>query len=240
MIEANRLKEYGFVASLYFIVVGFLYLWGYWSSFDVNILEYINLTDIVKVTIIPILTSFGAFFIGLIASQVFGGSNPLPPGGGRDTPTGKFLIKYESVILGIYLLIVCLLFLFGPIRKWYSLPVLIAIPLAIALQRQAFLRDLFPSNSAHMFTMYILCILPFYAYGHGLMNADDLIQGRKYKYIELSNEKLRADLNAPASKQFKVIGFMNGYMFLTPSDGKTVIAARFESLEPISLKTFQK
>ena len=66
MISSERLREYGFIASFYFVVVGVLYLWGHWYSFEVNILEYISLTDIVKVTLIPIISSFLAFASGAV------------------------------------------------------------------------------------------------------------------------------------------------------------------------------
>ena len=59
-------KKYIWLAAPYFITVGLLYLWAYWSSFGINILEYAALSDVAKVAIIPVGSAFVFVFSGFI------------------------------------------------------------------------------------------------------------------------------------------------------------------------------
>jgi hypothetical protein len=239
MINGRRLREYGFVASFYSVAVGILYLWGYWSSFDINILEYISLTDIVKVTILPILSSFSIFVVGAVTGELMSASK-LPDGGGVNTPTGQFSTRHKEGILAVYILCICLVYVFDSPHKWLVLPVLISVPISIGLRKYGFLRDLIPGDSANRTIVFLLCTLPFYAYGHGLMKARTIIDGIAYKYLELEASKLPATISDQGLKdtKLKFLGFLNNFVFLMPVGGKTIIVAKFDSIEPIALKSY--
>jgi len=45
------------------VLVCALYLFGYWSSFEINILEFVSLSDIIKLGVYPLVVSGGAAFI---------------------------------------------------------------------------------------------------------------------------------------------------------------------------------
>ncbi|MFC1562333.1 hypothetical protein ACFL4Q_04985 [candidate division KSB1 bacterium] len=79
-------KKYLWLAAPYFIAVGLLYLWAYWSSFGINILEYAALSDVVKVAIIPVGSAFFFILIGFILGE-FGFINKVsfPPRGEEKT-----------------------------------------------------------------------------------------------------------------------------------------------------------
>jgi hypothetical protein len=227
MINGEKLREYGFIASFYCFTVGFLYLWGYWSSFRVNILQYINWSDIIKLTLIPILSSFGAFVVGAIAGQVLAG-DVYPLGGGRATPLGEFLNRHRQKLATLWMVSTSLLYLYGPAQKWNVLPILIAVPFIIQLRAQEIFRDLFVNDAARTITAFLLCI-PFYAYGHGIIEADNVIQGREYKYVEMTLDGDDSDKDpATKDKKFKFLGQMNGYVFLMPFNGKTVTIGAFD------------
>jgi len=241
MISGKRIREYGFIASFYSVVVGILYLWGYWSSFEVNILEYISLTDIVKVAIFPILSSFIIFALGAIAGELML-AGKFPDGGGVNTPTGRFLNKYKDWLLALYILCTYLIFLFGQTQKWLILPLLISIPISTWLRNRGFLQDLIPNGSANRTIGLLVCALPFYAFGHGIMNAHAIIDGATYQYVDLDMKKLSFIVSDPEFKdnKLKFIGVLNNLIFLMPTGGKTIIIAKFDSLEPIALKTYSR
>ncbi len=71
----EKVSTYLYFSSLYFVTVGVLYLWGYWTTFEVNILEYLSLADIVKSTAYPIASTFIFFVIGVIGI-LFTGTHP--------------------------------------------------------------------------------------------------------------------------------------------------------------------
>ena len=53
-VTKERVASYVYFGSLYFVSVGALYLWGYWSAFNINILAYLSLADVLKLTAYPI------------------------------------------------------------------------------------------------------------------------------------------------------------------------------------------
>jgi hypothetical protein len=68
--------KYAVAITPYAILVALLYLWGSWSSFGINIFNYIALTDILKLALIPPLchhvfcdSSYGRLSAGLLESQ---------------------------------------------------------------------------------------------------------------------------------------------------------------------------
>jgi hypothetical protein len=67
-----------YFATSYGFVVSMLYLFGYWSTFDINILEYIKISDVIKISIYPILTSFGITITGIIVAGFYGRISAKP------------------------------------------------------------------------------------------------------------------------------------------------------------------
>ncbi|EMB9642867.1 hypothetical protein [Enterobacter cloacae] len=47
----------GTTLTAYVFTCGSLYLWGFWLHFDLNILQFVDVTDIVKATILPMITT---------------------------------------------------------------------------------------------------------------------------------------------------------------------------------------
>jgi len=45
-------------STAYVVVVAVLYLWGYWSPFNINVLEYLSLADVVKAAAYPLASVF--------------------------------------------------------------------------------------------------------------------------------------------------------------------------------------
>ncbi len=68
VIESFVVK-YAILATPYATVVSLLYLIGYWSTFKINILNFIGLSDILKLALIPILLLF--VMTGILSLFVF-------------------------------------------------------------------------------------------------------------------------------------------------------------------------
>jgi hypothetical protein len=117
------------------------------------------------------------------------------------------------------------------------LPVLIALPIAPMLRNQGFLEDLIPNQDVNRIVVLLLCVLPFFSYGRGIMNADQILRGSEYKYAELQikHSTVGSGTNNEYEK-FKFLGFMNNFVFLMPMEGTTVIVTKFDSVDPMVLK----
>lgn len=243
MIISQSFREYGFIGSLYCVTVGFLYQWGYWSSVGINVLAYVSLTDVVSITLIPFLTSVLAFCIGALLSV--GLPNKIfPEGGGAETPVGRFLHKHSWWIGALYFQLLGLIYFFGPVEKWRVLPILLAVPFSLMLRSRGVLRDLVSHDDANRGVLLILCVLPFSAYGHGILDADTIIRGQSYQYLEVTTKKTKMALEGlsgvDTNTKLRFLGFMNNYVFLMPLETKTVIVTKFDSLDPIALQEYPK
>lgn len=60
----------GTVLTAYVLTCGSLYLWGFWLHFDLNILQFVDVTDIVKATILPMITTLCLWAIQSITNVI--------------------------------------------------------------------------------------------------------------------------------------------------------------------------
>ena len=235
----ERVSSYLYFGSLYFISVGLLYLWGYWASFDVNVLEYISLTDVLKLTAYPIASAFVFFALGAVIGELLVDRSPLTPGAGRDTPTGRFLRRAAPYIVVTYAIGTVALLLFGPVSKWNVLPILCAFPIYAVAKERGLLLSLLPHDSARSIVLFLLAVLPTWAYGHGRIQAAALLEGSDYKYLVANTvEGMTIDPNDAASR-VKYVGHAGDYEFLLLPDNVTLAIVRFDKIKGLQLRRFK-
>ncbi|RRR99057.1 hypothetical protein EIP75_23780 [Aquabacterium soli] len=230
-----------YFASLYFVTVGVLYLWGYWLPFGINILEYLSLTDVLKATAYPIatalvLTSIGAA-IGEGLSNRDALRDALPPGGGRNTTIGRFLRKIAPLLAALYAIGTGALWVYGPIEKWTALPVLIALPVYMFAKDAGLLKRLIPHDSPRSIVIYVLATLPPLAYGHGVLAAHKVQTGQSFTYVT-STVSGYAVTNDP-QKQLRLIGHVNDTIFLLDPAKTATVVVKLESGQPLVLMQYE-
>ncbi|WP_227732081.1 hypothetical protein [Yersinia proxima] len=59
----------GAIISAYLLACGSLYLWGFWLNFDLNILQFVDTTDILKATLIPVIGTVVLFLGQALLNQ---------------------------------------------------------------------------------------------------------------------------------------------------------------------------
>jgi hypothetical protein len=194
----ERVASHVYFASLYFITVGILYLWGYWAPFGINILEYLELSDILKATAYPIATAILMTTIGAaIGEWRMANRDHLTPGGGRYTIIGRFLRKFSSHLLVLYVGGAIALLLFGPVEKWRVLPILLSLPIYIFAQQTNFLAEIIPHESPR--SIVFTC---FPCYQLRLMGMERLKQTR----FELPGILHTSFLNCQVTLQVRMLG----------------------------------
>ena len=105
-------KEYLAIAFAYGVSVSALYLFGFWGVFRINVLEFIGLADLAKLSVKPLIDSLPAILLGFAIGQLFSGS--FPPGGGAGTPIGQFGRKKYGLLLFLNVVIILALVAFLP------------------------------------------------------------------------------------------------------------------------------
>lgn len=238
-VVKERVSSYLYFGSLYFISVGLLYLWGYWASFDVNILEYISLTDVLKLTAYPIASAFVSLALGAVIGEFLVDRFSLPPGAGRDTRTGRLLLRAAPYLVVAYAVGTVALLLFGPMSKWRVLPILFAIPIYAVAKERGLLLSLLSHDSARSIVLFLLAVLPTWAYGHGRIQAAAVLEGSDYKYLVANTvEGIAIDPNNTASR-VKYVGHAGDYEFLLLPDNVTLAIVRFDRTRGLQVRRFK-
>jgi hypothetical protein len=195
----------------YAIVVATLYLWGYWGSFQVNILEYISLTEIVKAAVLPIASAFAAFAFGAVLGEVL---SPNPPSVGVINSTvKKWLRRMVPAIVGVYLLGVTLYWLTGPVEKWRLLPVFFAIAVYLPLKSTGLLVLELKADGARSTALFLLAALPPFAYGSGALAAHKVLSGTKYTFVASEIPGHILATGAKPNERLRLIGRANDHFF---------------------------
>jgi hypothetical protein len=88
--------SYLYFGSLYFVTLGVLYLWGYWSSFGIDILEYISVAEVLELMAHPVAYGFAAFALGAVVGSYFPPLRRVFPAGGGRHPTTRWALSGSS------------------------------------------------------------------------------------------------------------------------------------------------
>lgn len=238
-VAKERVSTYLYFSSLYFVTVAVLYLWGYWAAFDVNILEYLSLADVLKVSAYPIASAFIFSVIGAVIGEFLIDRRKFPPGGGSGTLVGNLLRKLAPLIVVAYLFGTIALLLFGPVTKWRALPFLFAIPVYMFVKDRGFLSSLIPHDSPRSLVLFLLAVLPTWAYGHGRLQAATVLEGTDYKYVVSEIEGITVGNAADPKSRIRYIGHASDYVFLLLPDNSTLAIIRFDQAKNLQLKRFK-
>lgn len=234
----ERIASHLYFASLYFISVGVLYLWGYWAPFWINILEYLALSDIVKVTAYPIATALLMTAVGAAIGMSFGRRSDLPAGSGREAFVGILLRKYFPLLVFLYFCGTVGLLVYGPIEKWRFLPLLFAVPIYIYVKQTDFLKDVITRESPRSIVIYVLVVLLPLAYGHGRLAADKILSGQAYTYVFSGLSGYPPSSNSQT--QPRLVGHGGEHIFFFDPAKTAVVFGKLESDKFLVLKQYEK
>lgn len=235
----ERVATYIYFCSLYFATVGVLYLWGYWLPFNINILEYLDLADIIKLTAYPIATALLFTAIGASIGDVLVDRSPTANSNGVEVRFWRQVRKYWSVVVIAYISGTLLLFIFAPIWKWHILPALFAIPLCVYAIRKDILTSVISNGSPRFVVLYVISILPFLAFGRGALTADKVISGSEFTYVTSGIPGYVSDLISEPANLPRVVGRAGDRMFLLDPRTESLIIFKPEASKPVVFKMFK-
>ena len=230
---------YLYFLTPYFVSVSVLYLWGFWTTFHINILEYLSITDVVRLTAYPIASAFISVAVGAVLSEATMG-DAFPSGGGRNTPTGIFLRRIAPYLIGIYALGTTVLLLSDLPTKWYVLPLLLAIPASIIAKERGLLIEVIPKDSVRSVGIFLLALLPPSAFGQGRIGAMNVIEGLRFDYVLSPIDQVSVPPDDTPSQRLRFLGHTGDfYFYLNPTDSAIVIT-KFKDDRTLLLKHFDR
>ncbi|WP_444912433.1 hypothetical protein [Microbulbifer sp. PAAF003] len=208
----------------YAVIVSVLYLLGYWSVFRINIFEYVNLTDILKVSIYQ-LAYYGSFFVisGLIFHFYTG--EILEPGAGAGTSKGKFFNKHKKIIFSIVLILALYIALFTshPTRWFLSTCILTPFIGAFA-SRVTILDHVITNHSFRTMIVTFIIQIPIFAFGWGNLS------GVSAK----TSESKTVIINQ--GKSYQNLGVAGSYIFLWDKNSSEVLIKSLSEIKELKYK----
>ena len=227
------------LASLYFVTVGLLYLWGYWSTFHVNILQYIGIADVLKMTLFPIASAAGALLVGIVLGEMLFLSTHDGSRVGSAIQGGlRFLFPYlEALYLPVTMVI---LFLPG-IWKWNIVALLFGFPFYVIAKRGGFLESMLPNDSVRSSVIFLLTTMPTFAYSIGLHQAAAILDGNNYKYLVADTVEgiVVGNPDNPFTR-VKYLGQAGDQSFLLLPDNETVFIVSFQMTKGLQVRNYRK
>jgi hypothetical protein len=227
-------------SSAYFLSVATLYLWAYWATFEVNILEFVGLTEIVKTALFPVASFFVFIVLGAIAGEAIFPHGFLPAGGGANTSVGRAVRRWAPAVATIYVVLVLLLLFLGPVEKWRALPVLIAIPVSFGLKEAGFLQPTIKSDSARTVVIFLIAALPPFAYGHGTLRANDIRSGKSFSYVTSAIDGQQLDASAPVTSKPRYLGKAGDTYFLFEPTKQALLVVHEAQVKLVQLQTYPR
>jgi hypothetical protein len=229
----NRYKVLvtGFIP--YLTVCGGLWNWAYWSTFDINIFVFIDVTDIVKSFIIPLLSSAIFFIVGQVLAWFFF-QQRLPYGGGADSRPGIFLRKYSKLFAFIWLaLIATLLIKSDEPYRWISSVMMIIPLMLIPAVESGLLAESFPDRNLRATILTTIILVPFLSFAQGKMSGELIYKNRKFKTLD--KETIR-QVRPNDTLDYKFLGLAGNYVFGLSPDNKTTLIMLRSELKEITTK----
>jgi hypothetical protein len=221
MTAPLTLKDSWALAVPFLVCVGACYSFGYWGHFDIDILQFVGLTDIAKLAIYPLLFFAVTTVLTITWTEITLGA-ALPPGGGAATPIGRVGLKYWRVLVALVLLALAATLLYVPEpRKWYAVSLLASF-LAVGLTHVRALIELLPNPRIRAVLLLQLVLLPTLSFAHGRASAFRVESGDAAFYVdaERSGLPLRSDLSAPIVYLGKL---GETYVYLEKKTGKLAL-----------------
>ncbi|MGF1841553.1 MULTISPECIES: hypothetical protein [Vibrio] len=210
-----------FLAALtpYSLSVSLLYLFGFWSSFDINVLEYIAISDVLKSALSPLLYALLLVAVGVALGNLF--STPInkymPPGGGKHLPEAKY---YRALIfvtlLMLFVAIFYIIFFETGGARWFKVAALSMMFLPIVIGDASFAEGYLKHKQSRVIIINILASLSLYSFGWGASNA---------KVIK--SEGKVVSING-VETELVYIGWAGDFLFLW-DDKKNMVVARNKS-----------
>jgi hypothetical protein len=212
-------------------VISLLYLFGFWGTFNINVLEYIALTDVIKNALYPLIYSSIFIVLGLIIGSLL--TVPLtkimPPGGGKDLPEAK-IFRWLLMLMALFVLGLALHLILFEVdnARWFKVAVLVS-PIVIVMVGNAEFASGYINNK-HLRTLIVstLCVTLLYSYGWGAVHAER---------AKISDQMFK--INGKITNQ-KYLGWAGGFLFLWDSTKSTVVVKSKSTIQSMELSVPKK
>lgn len=217
--------------SAYSVAVGMAYLWGYWSPFSINILDYMGVADILTAAAWPLFGAFSTLLVGML----IGGRQPTAESLGKEDRLVRAIGWYWTNLRELHFLALLLIWLSDLPSKWWLLSLLGGTPLTVYVMRQQWIEHFpLPRNILLMIVFFIITA-PVAAIATGQSQAQNVKEGRSYIAVYSDVGGYPVPANAEQGARLRLLGTRGETLFMWDPQTKRTVVAKFSDGHPLSL-----
>jgi hypothetical protein len=208
-------------------------LWhiGYWSTFDINILQHLDTVDIIKSFIYPFITSVTLYFIGQFISYFL--ERKLEVGFAEDRTPAKKLKIIRYILLIIITLYVIAVYKYYGNDKWIWILFVVASFIGIFLNRRLFLSTIIPDINFRLNFVYTIVLIPCLCFAVAKKKSLDIFydHNKQSTIVSLRNNQDSTTTNI----KYKLLGFASNFVFVMTLDSKSIIMFPNSEIKQITI-----
>lgn len=177
-------KNIFFMATPVAVIWGLLYLTAFWSVFDINVLQYAGLVDLLMPTLLPIALSLFFVSVGVFLSEMSNVDGvPLLARAVIANPDRMVRLRkeYGAVILSIWVMGSIVIMTFCEQWKWKVFPWLFAVAITPSIMSHDLVPKFVPSRFKLLFVIFFVVSFPV-ALSRGFIAAYEIKEGTRYLY----------------------------------------------------------
>jgi hypothetical protein len=186
-------------------------LFGYWGSFNINILEYATISDLTRWAIYPLASSLFFVLVGVVLSELTAGEK-IDNLEVSDSTLRK-VRKYGRFVASIYILSLILALAFVPPPRNYFIGIALGTPIvAVFLGRLEITKELVPHDRVRSIITFLLILCPALAFYYGKVSAQEI----KEEHAGLAIDIERSEIALIGDEVFPAmhLGFVAGSHFI--------------------------
>lgn len=218
--------------TAYSVALGMSYLWGYWSPFNINILDYMTVADILTATAWPLISLLTSIGVGILIGGIDAGSGKT----NDSNKIGSAIVWYWAKFKVLHFAMLLLIWILDVPNKWLLLGLLGGIPLSVYIMLLPVIDRIPVSRTVKLMVVFFFVVVPPSAISTGRSNAELLMSGEKYLAVfsEVVGYPIAADVKP--EKRLRLIGHRGEMLFMWEPATKRTVIGKFSSDHPLVLE----
>jgi hypothetical protein len=221
---------------VYFFLCGGLYLIGFWTTFEIDVTNFISITDIPKAFVLPLVVGAGFsllnIFLNSVISRYSRDREQDPVVEERPKSIGRYLLRrlisldfFIVITIAVALLVVTTNNLVA--GYWLFFGFLIAILLQFKFIDSSAVKAVLKSSDLRLIVSQVLIFIPIACF----------VIGKGLSLKVLNNEKpfiykeTRVGTACTSNEKLKLVGFLGDKIVLSSMDNKKIIFVSHTSKE---------
>jgi hypothetical protein len=220
-----------------------LYQLTYWSKFDINGLEFISISEILKSSIYPIALTFVFVIMGIILGElIFRFDNELKSGEGRKTKVGEALNSRLglSILILIWILLLIYLYYNENVYRWIIWAFIFSSVPTVLLDRLGLWQDRFDNNTIRLWAIRLLIYIPVFSFCAGKISSETIYENIRFEYV-LGKDLKNFIEKFPVSETdtLKYLGMSDNYLHFITKDNTEKYFVERDELTYIKLLNYK-